>query len=68
MMLQNSLHIPLFRGYKIYVDDRLVAVAEETQQGFQSITFRGAQEARWGERGGRWMEDVGEMVGEMVGK
>ena len=46
-VMYTLIHIKsLFRGYKIYVDDTLVAVAEETQQGFQSITFRGVQEAR----------------------
>ena len=34
------------RGYKIYIDDALVAVAEETQQGFQSITFRGIHDRK----------------------
>jgi len=33
-------------SYKIYIDDELVAVAEETQQGFQSITFRGIHDRK----------------------
>ncbi|CAJ1361297.1 unnamed protein product [Effrenium voratum] len=33
-------------SYKIYVDDKLVAIAEETQLGFQSMTFRSVDEGR----------------------
>ena len=78
--MYTLIHIKsLFRGYKIYVDDTLVAVAEETQQGFQSITFRGVQEARRfitfrgdprnetnGEMVGKWMDDFLEHVTNML--
>lgn len=46
--LRKWLKMNQAMSYKIYVDDALVAVAEETQQGFQSITFRGVQEENKG--------------------
>eukprot|EP00438_Fugacium_kawagutii_P027704 Skav216169 [mRNA] locus=scaffold1043:245075:249464:+ [translate_table: standard] len=43
--IRKWLQINQAVSYKIYIDDTLVAVAEETQQGFQSITFRAVEDS-----------------------
>ncbi|CAK9084386.1 ELMO domain-containing protein C [Durusdinium trenchii] len=41
--VRKLFHMNQAMSYKIFLNDELVAVAEETQQGFQSITFRGVE-------------------------